>query len=193
MSLPEGDKHSHNRREILDMLAVFMAGRIGEEAFSNDLSSGAASDIQMATHLARKMVCEWGMSRLGMIHFGEQSDLDFLGRDLGRHREYSEKTAEAIDEEVKHVIDEAFGTAREIIDSHRRELEAIARALLEYETLDAQQIRELINTGTLSNPPVRPVAQPPPAPALAGEGKKGGKSANSKADLSGLESVPSGA
>ncbi|MDL5054478.1 ATP-dependent zinc metalloprotease FtsH, partial [Oscillatoria laete-virens NRMC-F 0139] len=156
MYLPDGDKYSIQQKEALDLLVVTMGGRIAEQLFTDDVSNGAAGDISQATHLARRMVCEWGMSRLGMIMLGEHSDYVFLGRELSRSREYSEKTAEEIDAEVKRIIDDAYNRATEIILAHREQIELIAKALLEYETLDGAQIREIIETGKMSNPPTRP-------------------------------------
>jgi len=160
MYLPEGDKYSMQQKEALDLLAVTMAGRIAEQFYTGDISNGASGDIHQATHLARKMVCDWGMSELGMIKFGDDSEYVFLGRDMSKGREYSEKTAENIDAQIKRIIDEAYKRATDIIEAHRSQLEAIAQALLEYETLDGAQIKDLIETGKMSNPPSRPVRTP---------------------------------
>jgi cell division protease FtsH len=116
----------------------------------------------MATRLARKMVCEWGMSeRMGMVEYGEHEDYVFLGRDISRARDYSEATAEQIDHEVRKLVDDAYVRATEILTANRDKLEVIARALLEFETLDGSQIREIIEHGRLLNPP--------PGPPSAGE------------------------
>jgi cell division protease FtsH len=114
------------------------------------------------------MVCEWGMSdRMGMVEYGEHEDYVFLGRDISRARDYSEATAEQIDQEVRKLVDGAYSRAKEILLANREKLEVIARALLEYETLDGAQIREIIEHGRLINPPPGP---PPPAgPQLAPE------------------------
>jgi cell division protease FtsH len=113
----------------------------------------------MATRLARKMVCEWGMSeRMGMVEYGEHEDYVFLGRDISRARDYSEATAEQIDREVRKLVDDAYARAKEMLIAHRDKLEVIAKALLEYETLDGSQIREIIEHGRMVNPP-----GPPPA------------------------------
>jgi cell division protease FtsH len=145
-----------------------MGGRIAEELVSNDLSSGAAGDIQQATQMARLMVTQWGMSdKLGMVSYGDSNEYVFLGRELARHKDYSEKTSEEIDEEVKRIIDESFERARNIIETHRDKLDAIANALLEYETLDGTQVEEIVRTGQFTPPP--PAAQgPPPMGAPAG-------------------------
>jgi cell division protease FtsH len=114
------------------------------------------------------MVCEWGMSALGMISFTEGNDYVFLGREMGRSREYSESTAQQIDHEVKKIIDDAYARAQQLLESHRDKVEIIANALLEYETLDASHVKEIIEFGELRNPPTREVA-PPPLPPEPGE------------------------
>ncbi|PWU11129.1 MAG: cell division protein FtsH [Verrucomicrobia bacterium] len=163
MYLPEGDKYSTQQKEALDSLVVMMGGRIAEEMFTNDISNGAAGDIKQATQLVRKMVCEWGMSLLGMICYSENNDYVFLAREMGRSREHSEATAEQIDAEVKRIIDEAYQRATTILSQHKQKVEAIATALLEYETLDASHIQEIVEFGELRNPPVIE-AKPPPLP-----------------------------
>ncbi len=164
MYLPEGDKYSTQRKEALDLLAVTAAGRVAEEIYSHDISNGAAGDIKQMTRLARRMVCEWGMSdRLGMVEYGEHEEHVFLARDMSRSRDYSEQTAQEIDREVKLLVDEAYARAKDIIEKHRTQLEAIAKALLEFETLDASHIKEIIETGDLKNPP-RKFKAPPPLP-----------------------------
>lgn len=164
MYLPEGDKYSTQQKEALDLLAVTMGGRISEEMFTNDVSNGASGDIRQATTLARRMVCEWGMSSLGMISFSESNDYVFLGREMGRNREYSESTAQQIDAEVKRIIDEAYRRAKEILEANRTNVEKIAKALLEYETLDASHVKEIIEFGEIRNPPKMESAPPPLPP-----------------------------
>jgi cell division protease FtsH len=163
MYLPEGDKYSTQRKEALALLAVTMGGRIAEEMFTNDVSNGASGDIMQATKLARRMVCEWGMSNLGMIRFSEESDLVFLGRDMSRSREYSEATAQQIDSEVKKLIDDAYAHAHEVLDANRDKVELIAKALLEFETLEGSQVKDLIELGHMRNPPMN-APKPPPLP-----------------------------
>jgi cell division protease FtsH len=168
MYLPEGDKYTNRKKELLDRLVVIMGGRVAEEIVFGDVTNGAGGDIQQATNIARKMVCEWGMSeRLGMVEYGEHQDYVFLGRDINRSRDYSEATAQEIDREVRKLCDDAYARAVQLLRSNRDKLEAIAKALLEYETLDGKQIREFIDHGRLLNPPPsvtgkRPSAEPPP-------------------------------
>jgi cell division protease FtsH len=154
MWLPEEDKYTNRKNELLASLAVKMGGRVAEEIVFGDVTTGAAGDIKMATAMARKMVCEWGMSeKLGMVEYGEHEDYVFLGRELTRNRDYSEATAEEIDREVRRLLDDAYQTAKQALIANRDHLDAIAKALLEYETLDASQIKELIEHGELRNPP----------------------------------------
>jgi len=161
MFLPEKDKYSAWKREQLDELVVLMGGRVAEELFLGDVSSGAAGDIQMATYTARKMVCEWGMSEhLGMVQYVEDSTMTFLGRDFGHNRGYSEKTAESIDAEVLQIVTRAYDKAKEMISSHRDAMEKITAALLEYETLDGKHIRDIIEHGHMLTPPPAPLAPP---------------------------------
>ncbi|MEI6818970.1 MAG: ATP-dependent zinc metalloprotease FtsH [Verrucomicrobiota bacterium] len=165
MYLPEGDKYSTQKKEALANLIVTMGGRIAEGFNSNDVSNGASGDIRQATSLARHMVCEWGMSdKLGMVEYGEGDGPVFLGRgDMGgRRANYSGHTAQVIDEEIKHFIDDAYETATRILTENRDKIELIAKALLEYETLDAVHLRDIIDFGEMRNPPTAP--KPPPVP-----------------------------
>ena len=168
MYLPKDDILSRKRKEMLDLICVTMAGRIAEEIVSDDISSGAAGDIQQATTMARAMVCNWGMSdKLGMVQYGGDSEYVFLGRDMARSKDYSESTAEEIDTEVRRIIDESFRRARDIIETHREKLELIAKALLEFETLEGPQVEEIVRTGKFT-PPEKPTDAGPMMGAPAG-------------------------
>ena len=128
MWLPEEDKYTMRKNELLDNLVVDMGGRVAEEIVFGDVTSGARGDIQMATRLARKMVCEWGMSeKMGMVEYGEHEDYVFLGRDLSRARDYSEATAQEIDREVRKLCDDAYQRAMTLLIQHRETLESIAK------------------------------------------------------------------
>jgi cell division protease FtsH len=164
MYLPEGDKYSTQKKEALANLIVTMGGRIAEAFNSDDISNGASGDIRQATALARAMVCEWGMSdKLGMVEYGEGDGPVFLARDMtSRRANYSGHTAKLIDEEIKRFIDEAYATADRILTENRGTVELIANALLEYETLDASHVRDLIEFGVMKDPPSAP--KPPPVP-----------------------------
>ncbi|HWL51778.1 MAG TPA: ATP-dependent zinc metalloprotease FtsH [Chthoniobacteraceae bacterium] len=172
MWLPQEDKYTMRKNELLDKLVVDMGGRVAEEIVFGDVTSGARGDIKMATGLARKMVCEWGMSeKMGMVEYGEHEDYVFLGRDLNKSRDYSEATAQEIDREVRRLCDEAYARATKILEENRETLTLIAKALLEYETLDGDQIREIIQHGHMKNPPPPPGSnngeaekEPPPLP-----------------------------
>jgi cell division protease FtsH len=156
-SLPLKDKFHESKKQLLDEVAGIMGGRIAEEIAFGDSTSGASGDIKQATHIARKMVTEWGMSeKIGMVNVSEHEEHMFLGRDLFKGREVSEQTARDIDGEVRRIIDEAYSRAKEILTTNKDKLIALAEALLEYETLDAAEITEIIDTGKLQNPPTRP-------------------------------------
>jgi cell division protease FtsH len=167
-SLPKEDQLNYGRLQMQDEIAMAMAGRIAEEIVSGDISTGASGDIQMATHLARNMVCQWGMSdKVGMVQFGSDNDSVFLGRDFATKKDYSEQTAQKIDEEVRRIITDGYNRAKHLIDTHRDKLEMIANALLEYETLDGAQVEEIIQTGTFTPPPQPPKDVDPPTGAQA--------------------------
>ena len=158
MFLPEEDKYTQRKFEMLDHLVVAMGGRVAEEIVFGDVTNGAGGDIKMATDVARKMVCQWGMSEdLGMVEYGDHQEHKFLARDMTATRSYSESTAQKIDSEVKRLIDTAYNKAREMLLSHREELDLIAHALLEYETLDASHIKDLMDDGEMSDPPPSPM------------------------------------
>jgi cell division protease FtsH len=162
MYLPKDDVLNRKRKEMLDMIAVTMAGRIAEEIVSDDISTGATGDIQQATQLARAMVCQWGMSdKLGMVQYGDNNEYVFLGREMMRSKDYSEQKAQEIDEEVKRIIDEGYKVAKDLIDTNRQKLEMIATCLLEYETLEGSQVEEIIRTGKFTPPPPTPNVGPP--------------------------------
>ncbi|HEY0369433.1 MAG TPA: AAA family ATPase, partial [Chthoniobacterales bacterium] len=159
MWLPEEDKYTNRKNELVDGLVVSMGGRVAEEIVFGDVTNGARGDIKMATNTARRMVCEWGMSeRMGMVEYGEHEDYVFLGRDISRSRDYSEATAEEIDREVRKLIDDAYEKAKQLLIANREKLTIIAKALLEFETLDGAQIRDIIEHGRMLNPPPGPNA-----------------------------------
>ncbi len=162
MYLPKDDILNRRRKEMLDIIAVTMAGRIAEEIVSDDISSGAMGDIQQATQMARAMVTQWGMSdTLGMVQYGDSSEYVFLGREMSRSKDYSEQTAQEIDSEVKRIIDNGFKVATDIINENRDKLELIANALLDYETLEGSQVEDIVRTGTFTPPPPAPKVEPP--------------------------------
>ena len=139
-----GDRHNYTREYLETRLATAYGGRVAEEIFLSQMSTGAGSDIEHATDLARRMVCEYGMSRLGPLTFGKKEEQIFLGREIAQHRDFSEETARQIDQEVRRLIDEAYQSAYSLVDSHRDAMHRIAGALLERETIDAEEVRLLI-------------------------------------------------
>ncbi|HEY0003403.1 MAG TPA: ATP-dependent zinc metalloprotease FtsH [Pyrinomonadaceae bacterium] len=142
--LPEGDRHSYTKEYLLGQIAILMGGRIAEDMFLGSITTGASNDIERATELARAMVCEYGMSDLGPLTFGKKEEQIFLGREIAQHRDFSEDTAIKIDQEVKKIISEQYGRARQIIEDNRDTMVRLSEALLERETLDGVQIRRIV-------------------------------------------------
>ncbi len=181
MQLPIDDKHNYTKEYLETMIAIMMGGRIAEELFLNQMSTGAGNDIERATEMARKMVCEFGMSDLGPLTFGKKEEQIFLGREIAQHRDYSEATAIKIDDEVRRLVGQGYNTAKGILADNRDTLVRIAMALLEREVIDANEIKLLIEGKELPKlqPPSKPddgvqqVLKPEPGrPGLA----KGGES-----------------
>jgi cell division protease FtsH len=144
MQLPETDKHNYTLDYLETRIAVMMGGRLAEEIFLNQMSTGAGSDIESATDMARKMVCEWGMSSLGPLTFGKKDEQIFLGREIAQHRDFSEETAKHIDSEVRRFVNSGYENAKKLILENRDTLERIAQALLEREVLDAAELKMII-------------------------------------------------
>ncbi len=148
LSLPKEDRYYVTRSEMLDELKLLLGGRVAESLVLKEISSGASSDLQRATELARKMVCEYGMSEtLGAVTFGHRQEQVFLGRDIGRENEYSEKVAAQIDEEIRKFIDEAYKGTVKLLGDNLDKLHLIAEALIERETLEGHEIKELMDYG----------------------------------------------
>ncbi|HEY4681828.1 MAG TPA: ATP-dependent zinc metalloprotease FtsH [Candidatus Acidoferrales bacterium] len=168
MQLPVDDKHTYTKNFIESTITVMLGGRAAEEIFLGHLTTGAGDDIERATEMARKMVCEFGMSDLGPLTFGKKEETIFLGREIAQHRDYSEDTAIRIDQEVKKIVMQAYKRASEILESNRETLERIALALLEREVLDAAEIKLLIENKPLpEKAKLPPVAAPQPVAAPA--------------------------
>ncbi|WP_158750506.1 ATP-dependent zinc metalloprotease FtsH [Acidobacterium sp. S8] len=153
MQLPEDDKHTVTKDYLETQLAILMGGRIAEEIFLKQMTTGAGNDIERASDLARKMVCEYGMSRLGPLTFGKKEEQIFLGREIAQHRDFSEETARQIDSEVRNFVDEAYKAAYETLNSNQDIMHRMANALLERETIDASDIRAIIEDKEL--PPLK--------------------------------------
>ena len=157
MQLPIDDKHSYDKDYLQAQLAILMAGRIAEEKYMKHMTTGAGNDIERATELARKMVCEWGMSELGPLSFGKKEEQIFLGREIAQHRDYSEETAIRIDEQVKKLVQGGYDEACRIIDEHSDALVQVAEALLEREILDGHEVLQIISGKPLEAlPPATP-------------------------------------
>jgi cell division protease FtsH len=160
MQLPEDDKHNYTREYLETRIAVMMGGRCAEEIFLNHQTTGAGNDIEQATELARRMVCEWGMSELGPLTYGNKEEQIFLGREIAQHRDYSEDTAILIDKAIRRFVNEGYEKATKIISENREALTRIAGALLEREVIDAQEVKLLIEGRPLPPMPV-PTTKPP--------------------------------
>ena len=151
MQLPLDEKHGYSKKYITGRLAVMMGGRSAEKIIFNEITTGASNDIERATHIARKMVCEWGMSdKLGPISFGKKNEEIFLGREIQSHRDYSEKTAQAIDNEVVRIIKNAQKDSHQILEEKIDLLHLMASELLEHETIDEKDIKLLVKGKKLS-------------------------------------------
>jgi cell division protease FtsH len=154
-SLPEKDRMTYNRSYVDSTLRVLCAGRIAEELLGGDMNSGAAGDIRQATAMARMMITEWGMSeRLGFVYLGDESLSRRQMLEFSTNRDFSDKTTEHIDEEIRSIIDVAYGDTRRMIQEHREQLEAVAQALLKYETLSGEEVRRIMAGEPLDRPTV---------------------------------------
>jgi cell division protease FtsH len=142
--LPEQDVLGRTKEELLAMIANSMGGRIAEELFIGRITTGASNDIEKATELARSMVCQYGMSALGPLAFGKKEEQIFLGREIAQHRDFSEDTAIKIDQEVKRIVSEQYERAKKILLDNKESMERLVAALLEYESLDSEQMKRAI-------------------------------------------------
>jgi cell division protease FtsH len=187
MLMPTKELLGYTRQRLLDYICMAMAGRVGEKVISGEISNGASSDIKQATRFARQMVCDWGMSDLGPIAFGENSDTVFLGREISRTQNHSDATARRIDEAISAIVQEQYARAEKLIadnaDAHRK----IAEALLLHETLDGVHVMEILKTGAIQTPVAAPAMAPaaveptPSAPAPAADAGPGLQSSPSPA------------
>lgn len=159
MQLPTEDRYSQNRDRLLQTIAVMFGGRIAEELFMQQMTTGASNDFQRATDLARRMVTHWGMSDiLGPMVYGEEDSEIFLGRQVTTHRNVSEATMQKVDAEIRRIVDQQYALARKILEQNRAKVEAMTAALLEWETLDADQVNDIM----AGNPPRPPKPTPEP-------------------------------
>jgi len=162
MQLPETDRYSQDRDRLLSMIAVLFGGRIAEELFMHQMTTGASNDFERATEIARRMVTQWGMSdELGTMVYGENEGEIFLGRSIQTHKNVSEATMQKVDSEIRRIIDKQYAVARKLLEDNRDKVEAMAAALLEFETLDAEQISDIMS----GKPPRPPKPSGSPAPS----------------------------
>jgi cell division protease FtsH len=141
MLLPEEDRHSHNKRGLLGQIAMMMGGRAAEQLVFKRFTTGASDDLKRATELARKMVCQWGMSeKLGPLTYAEDAGHVFLGRDLQQHKEFSNESMKMIDEEVLEILNSSYDRAKKVLKTNRKVLNSLAKTLLEKETIDGEQV-----------------------------------------------------
>ena len=145
MSLPEKDAYSRGKGWLLDRIKISYGGYVAEEMFYEETTTGTQNDLKQATELARRMVTEWGMSRIGPVAFGQEDEPIFVGKEIARHKDYSEHTAQTIDDEVNHILTECLNEARSILEEHRDQLIALAEALVEKETLSDAEVRKLLS------------------------------------------------
>jgi len=176
MFIPKKDILTHAMKRMLNQIAMGLSGRIAEELVMGDVSSGAGGDIKQVTKIARHMVCDWGMSSLGMISYGDNSDTVFLGREITRNHAYSEETARKIDAEIFRIVDTQYTRAKDIIIGKREALDKIAAALLEFETLEGKHVLEILNFGEIRSPIV--VEKPTKPDEKPADKKAAGKSAS---------------
>ena len=160
--LPVDDRHNYSREYLRSEIAVMMGGRVAEEMYLEKITTGAGNDLEQATDMARRMVCEWGMSEvMGPLTFGKKEEQIFLGREIAQHQDYSETTAALIDKEVKRLVLEGYEKAREILSTHAEALHRIAKALLEYEVLAGEEVMGVLRGEEIS--PLRTRRVPKPA------------------------------
>jgi cell division protease FtsH len=176
--LPSEEKHNYTREQLESRIAVCMGGRIAEDLTFGQISTGAQNDIEQATEMARKMVCEWGMSEeLGPLTYGKKEEQIFLGKEFNRHQDYSEATALKIDAEIKRIVTEQYARAHRALTDGRQQLVRVAEALLEHEVLDAEQLRLIMDGKPIeirAPKPTTPVPAAPPREGKVDDGERAG-------------------
>ena len=171
MYLPAEEKYNETKVGLNVKICTLLGGRVAEELIFDSVTSGASNDLERATAIARKMVCEWGMSdRLGPLAFGEKEGEVFLGRDYGHIKNYSESTAIVIDEEIRRIVEESYARTRDILSQHRDDLIAVSEALLERENMDGSEIRAMIFGAEDAEPGAQEEAQVIEKAVAPGEG-----------------------
>jgi cell division protease FtsH len=152
MQLPEQDRYAYDRQYLMSRIAVLFGGRIAEELFMNQMTTGASNDFERATQMAREMVTRYGMSDLGVMVYGENDGEVFLGRSVTQHKNVSEATMQKVDAEIRRIIDEQYALARKLLEENRDKVEVMAKTLIEWETIDAEQIDDIME-GKPPRPP----------------------------------------
>lgn len=152
MFIPKKDILNHSKKRLLNQICCAMGGRIAEELMLDDITSGASGDIKSATKIARHMVCDWGMTELGTVAYGENRDHIFLGKEISREQNFSEDMARKIDDKIRSIIDEQYQRATDILKKHEEALETLAQALLEHETVEGKHVHEILDTGSIQSP-----------------------------------------
>jgi cell division protease FtsH len=149
MQLPVDDRHGYSKAYLINQLAILMGGRVAEELVLKEMTTGAGNDLERATDLARKMVCEWGMSeKMGPLTFGKQNEQVFLGREMGSQRDFSDQIAMEIDQEVRRLVTENYERAKRLLTENMASLKRLAEALLEKEVLDGSDIDQILMQST---------------------------------------------
>jgi cell division protease FtsH len=171
MQLPTEDRYSQDRERLLNTITVLFGGRIAEELFMNQMTTGASNDFERATEIARRMVTQWGMSDdLGPMVYGENEGEVFLGRSITTHKNVSEVTLQKVDAEIRRIVDEQYKLARSLLEGNRDKVEAMAKALLEWETLDADQLNDIMAGKPPRAPRVPAAGSTPSAPTDGAQG-----------------------
>lgn len=181
--LPVDEKHTHPRDYLVNRLGILMGGRAAEEIILNQFTTGASNDIEQATNMTRKMVCEWGMSeKLGPVAFGQKEEQIFLGREISQHRDFSENTAIEIDKEVRKMINDSYGQAVKLLTEHRKILDEVTELLLDLEVVDGGQIQAIVDRhlGRTPDKPVKKVEPKKVVKAKEKDKKKPGKDSREK-------------
>jgi len=194
MFMPKKDVLNHSRRRLLNQICCGMGGRVAEEIVMGDITSGASGDIRMVTKTARHMVCDWGMTDLGPVAYGENKDHVFLGQEIQRSQNYSEQTAQKIDGEIHRIVEAQHRRCLEILKENRKALDICAEALLEHETIDGKHVHEILEYGEIRSPIIkRETPEPEPdEPSEEEDKKKAAQKDEGKDGLSG-EEAPAGA
>ena len=193
MFMPKKDVLNHSRKRLLNQVCCGMGGRGAEEIVMNDITSGAAGDIRMVTRTARHMVCDWGMTDLGPVAYGENKDHVFLGQEIQRSQNYSEETAQKIDSAIHKIVEEQYERALAILREHRHALDKLAEMLLEHETVEGKHVHEILEHGEIRSPIIkREPPEPEPEPDSEESGEKKEKEDDDKGGLAGDE-APAGA